>query len=221
VHGSSGGTGALAPGVETRRIQLRLGGILVALVLMAVPSAAVAQRLGYVDFQRAMGETGEGRAAQGRLKRLVEKRQGDLEGRQKRLERMAELIKGDVLAPEAKGKRIEAYREELVEFQAKSVEYQREISKRELEETGRAIERMRKILVEIGDNQDYTSIVEVNEGGVVYAKRSLDVTNQLIRLYDERHPARSKRARRGSSKRGKSGRARAAPAKAPAKAAAE
>ena len=73
------------------------------------------------------------------------------------------------------------------------MEYQREIAEREVKETGRIIKRMRLIAGEIAEENDFDAVIEVNEAFVVYWRESLDITNELVRRYDQRHSARSKR----------------------------
>lgn len=206
-----------------------VGAIAIALLGLAAP--AVAQvRLGFVDLQRALNDTQEGAAAKRRLKRMFNKRQGELDDMQNRLKRMEEDLKKQkgVLSDEAFEKRVEAYRKAFVELQTTYVQHQRDLSERETEETGRILKRMQTILAEIGERDNYTAIVEVNEGGVFYYRNSLDLTNELIRLYDERHPGgggsksgddgeTKTPAKKGGTKAPASGRAKApASGKAPA-----
>jgi outer membrane protein len=166
-----------------------VGAIAIALLGLAAP--AVAQvRLGFVDLQQALNDTQEGAAAKRRLKRMFNKRQGELDDQQERLKRMEEDLKKQkgVLSDDAFEKRVEAYRKAFVELQTTYVQHQRDLSDRETEETGRILKRMQTILAEIGERDNYTAIVEVNEGGVFYYRTSLNLTNELIRLYDERYP---------------------------------
>lgn len=183
-----------------------IGAVVIAMLGLAAP--AVAQvRLGFVDLQRALNETQEGNQAKRRLKRMFNKRQQQLDKMQKRLKRMeADLKKAKgVLSEDAFAKRVESYRKAFIELQSTYVQHQRELSKRETKETGRILKRMQSILAELGERDNYTAVVEVNEGGVFYYRSSLDLTNELIRLYDQRHGGSggSKARRRG--KRGKSG----------------
>ena len=194
-----------------------LGAVLIALLGLAAP--AVAQmRVGFVDLQRALNETQEGHRAKLRLKRMFNKRQRELDKMQKRIKRMEEDLKKQkgVLSDEAFAKRVEAYRKAFIELQSTYVQYQRDLTERETQETGRILKQMQEILAEIGQRDNYTSIVEVNEGGVFYYRKSLDLTNELIRLYDARHPVKggggSKSGKRGRSKRRSKGGGKAAPA---------
>lgn len=183
------------------RVQNRIYFIAVAVAMLGLVAPAIgqSQQLGFVDLQRALNETQEGSQAKRRLKRMFTKRQGELDKMQKRLKRMENDLKKQkgVLSEDAFAKRVEAYRKAFVELQTVYVQHQRDLSKRETQETGRILKRMQTILAEIGSRDNYTAVVEVNEGGVFYFRKSLDLTNELIRLYDQRHPAGAKRGKRG------------------------
>lgn len=184
-----------------RQEKLLVGALIVAMLGLAAP--AVAQvRFGFVDLQRALNETGEGQAAKRRLKRMFNKRQGELDKMQKRIKRMEEDLKKqkNVLSDEAFAKRVEAYRKAFIELQSTYVQHQRDLSERETKETGRILKRMQVILGEIGQRDTFTAIVDVTEGGIFYYRQSLDLTNELIRLYDQRHPMAGGKAGKGAGK---------------------
>ena len=170
-------------------LRLLIAALALSIVGVATPSIE-AQRIGFVDLQRALNETKEGQSAKRRLKRMFTKRQTELDKMTKRIKRMEEGLKKQksVLSEDAYGKRVEAYRKAFIELQSTYVQHQRDLTERETKETGRILQRMQKILGEIGERDSYTAIVEVNEGGIFYFRKSLDLTNELIRLYDQRHP---------------------------------
>jgi outer membrane protein len=194
--------------------------VFVAVVGLAAPAVAEQLRLGYVDLQRALNETQEGQAAKRRLKRMFTKRQTDLDKMQDRIKRMEEDLKKqkEVLSEDAFATRVEAYRKAFIELQSTYVQYQRDLTERETQETGRILKQMQAILAEIGERDGYTAVTDVTEGGVFYFRQSLDLTNELIRLYDQRHPGGGggggEGEEEGGGAGGKAGKAGKAPAKA-------
>ena len=127
--------------------------VFVAVVGLAAPAVAEQLRLGYVDLQRALNETQEGQAAKRRLKRMFTKRQTDLDKMQDRIKRMEEDLKKqkEVLSEDAFATRVEAYRKAFIELQSTYVQYQRDLTERETQETGRILKQMQAILAEIGE----------------------------------------------------------------------
>jgi outer membrane protein len=138
-------------------------------------------------MQRALNETEDGRNAKAQLKRLFKRRQQALDQRTEEIKKMKEGLEGpgvEVLSDAEKRRRLEEYQKAFVELQGTYVEYQRELAQKEAQLTKGIIERMSSILQTIGREQGYTMIVERNEGGVVWAQPSLDLTDDLIRRYN-------------------------------------
>jgi outer membrane protein len=84
------------------------------------------------------------------------------------------------------------------ELQTLFVQLQKEISDREREATKGIFERMSAIVRDIAEAEGFTVVLEKG-AGIVYAPPSLDLTNDLIRKYNARHPA-SKKAEAASPK---------------------
>jgi outer membrane protein len=161
---------------------------LVAALLLASfsPSVFAQVRIAVVDMQRALNETQDGRRAKAQLKRLFKRRQQALDAKQNELKKMKESIEKqkNVLSRDALQKRLEEYQQAFVELQTTYVEYQRELAQKEAQLTKGILERMQGILRRIGQSENYTMIVERNEGGVVWAPSSLDITDDLIQRYN-------------------------------------
>ena len=161
-----------------------------ALIVAAVTPDVDAQvRIAVVDLQRALNETEDGRRAKRRLKRLFRQRQKALDAAQNKLKSMAEDIQKQqkVLSQEALQKRMEQYQKAVLELQTQYMEYQRELATKEAQLTKRILDRMRAILRRIGQAENYTIILEANEGGVVWVPTNLDLTDRVIQQYNQDH----------------------------------
>lgn len=161
---------------------------LVAALMVAsfAPKAFGQARIAVVDLQRALNETDDGRRAKARLKRLFKRRQQSLDAKQNELKKMKSEIERqkEVLSREALQKKLEEYQQAFVELQSTYVEYQRELAQKEAQLTKGILERMQAILRSMGQQQNYTLIVEKNEGGVVWVPDDNDLTDDLVRRYN-------------------------------------
>jgi outer membrane protein len=72
-----------------------------------------------------------------------------------------------------------------MELQNEYVQYQEELQSKEAELTQKILEKMQAILRRIGQTEDYTLIIEANEGGVVWVPSNLDLTDVLIQRYNK------------------------------------
>jgi outer membrane protein len=161
---------------------------LAAVILAGSASTVDAQtKIGVVDLQRAINETEDGRQAKRRLKKVFDERQQILNEKQESLKAQKESLERqqDVLSQDALKKKVEKYQSDLMELQNEYVQYQEELQTKEAELTQKILEKMQEILRRIGQTEDYTLIVEANEGGVVWVPSNLDLTDVLIQRYNK------------------------------------
>ena len=160
-----------------------------ATLLLAAPAAAQG-KIAYVDFQRALNEVDEGKAAQSSLKRDFEEKQKQLDKDKTDIDRMqAEFEKQSaVLSEEAKRDKAIEIQKRMAEAQGKLMGFQKELAEREQAVTRAIGEKMRAIVHEIAASEGVDFVFDKN-AGLVVAPASLDLTNELVRKYNARHHA--------------------------------
>jgi outer membrane protein len=165
-----------------------------ALALFAFPSLAAAQELkiGVVDFQRAMREVDEGTAAQKALKKEFDEKQKTLDDKQNELKALKDELdaRGAMMKPEVKQAKVEELQKKLYETQQLYMSLQGELSKREAEAAQEILKKMGVIVQTMGAEQGFTLIVD--RTAVLYTKEALDLTNELIRRYNESYGKKKK-----------------------------
>jgi outer membrane protein len=164
----------------------RLTQFLVAAVFMLSTSAAFAEdiKVGFVDMQRALNETEDGRKAKEKLKKDFDQKQKELDEQQAGLKKEIEdLDKKRTLLPADKVREKEAeLRVKLEKVQQTYMRHQQDLSGKEQKETQKIFERMTKIIAEIAAAENFSMIVD--RSALVFAKPHLDLTNELIRRYN-------------------------------------
>jgi outer membrane protein len=179
----------------------RLTQFLVVSVFLLSASAAFAEdsKFGYVDMQRALNETEDGRKAKEKLKKDFDQKQKELDEQQAQLKKdIEDLDKKRTLLPADKVREKESeLRTRLEKVQQTYVRHQQDLQGKEQKETAKIFERMTKIISEIAAGENFSIIVD--KSALVFAKPHLDLTNELIRRYN--------------SQKGGGGAAPAAPAK--------
>jgi outer membrane protein len=162
--------------------------VLVATVSLGSSPLVMAQdgKFGYVDLQRALMETDEGRAARNKLKKIFDQKQKELDERQEALKKSAEdLDKKRTLLPADKVRETEAgLQKQLAAVQEMYVRHQRDMQQREQEETGKIFDKMQRIIVKIASTENLAMVLDKTQAGIVFAKPHLDLTNELIRRYN-------------------------------------
>jgi outer membrane protein len=142
-------------------------------------------KLGYVDLQRALNEVEEGAKAKAALKKEFDEKQKQLDAKQNELKSLKDELdsRGTMMKPEVKQDKLNELQKKLMETQQTYMQLQQELSKREQDATAEIFKKMGVILQTMGEEQGYTLIVE--KSAVLYAKGALDLTNELIRRYND------------------------------------
>lgn len=172
------------------------------LALALVPALASAeQKLGLVDLQRALNEVDDGKAAKALLKRDFDEKQKHLDAKKAEFDKLqADLEKQSVvMAESAKRDKAAELDRRARELQGLFMQLQKDLSERERDATKGIYDRMANIVREIAEAEGFTVVLEKG-AGVVYAPTSLDLTNELIRKYNARHPPAGGGAKKGDGK---------------------
>lgn len=159
--------------------------------LLCIPSLAAAQnslKIGYVDLQRALNESVAGKRAKEDFKAELERMEQKLESRKKEVERLRdELEKKGLLLREEERETLERdYRQKLRDFERLYKDSQQELQIKDRELTGRILEELRMVLQEIGEQGNYTLILEGNNTVVLYGSKAIDLTETVINAYNQR-----------------------------------
>lgn len=158
--------------------------LITAALLLAAP--AFAQKIGYVDLQRALNQSKAGIAAKQQMTEQVQKYEAEFKTKQDDVLRMkADLEKqASLLSDTARAEREREYQRRVTELQRFQKDIQEELQLKDTEYTSRIINELFDVLQKIGAEQGYTMIIEKNEGAIVYADPAVDVTNALIEAYN-------------------------------------
>lgn len=163
---------------------------LAAVGLAALAPAVYAQaRFAVVDLNRAVLESAEGQRANNYVKTLWKRRQEELDFRQKALKLMRDdMIRSQATTPEATQRaRTEEYQRQFLTYQQVAFEYQDDLAQREAKVTKRIYTNMQTVISTLAARQNYTAVFE--RQGVVYSVPSLEITDQVVRAYNQQYPS--------------------------------
>jgi len=144
-------------------------------------------KIGIVDLDQAVGATEEGKAARDELER--KKREAELE-LQPMIERYQELVdeyqkKRVVLSPE----KLRAMELDITELESRLKLKQEEVQNRLRVDFERLVGPMReklvKVVSDVGREEGFSLIMMRNMPGIMYAREALDVTDIVIKKFDE------------------------------------
>lgn len=166
------------------------------LASVAVPAISAAEiKIGFVDIDRAANESTEGKKAIVRLKDLMDDKQTAVNEKGKNIEKMkADLEKqAAVISADAKRAKIEEIERMDRDFQRMLSDVNLELEKKRRELTETIYKDIIEIIEKIAREEKYDAILPPQS--VLYANKSLDITDNVIKKYNEQ------KASKGSSKK--------------------
>ena len=176
----------------------RLVALAVTLALVA-PAAALADiKLAYVDLQRALLEVNEGRDAKKRLQVVLDTKQKDLDKEQEALRREKEVLdkQASMMSEETRIQKQTDLQKKLFDLAQRWEKGKSEMAAKERSELQVIFQKMDPIIATIAQREGFTMVFEKTDSGLVFAPASLDLTNELVRLYNDqnKNPAPGKKS---------------------------
>jgi Skp family chaperone for outer membrane proteins len=149
--------------------------------------ATPAPKIAVVDLQRAVTECRDGVDAKAELLKKTEQYNADLKVLLADFEKMRAEAEKDAakLTADERAEREKLLQKKSREFQNRQREAQEEVKQIEADHLKRITTRLGAILARIGEDGEYTAILDRNNG-VFYTDKEADLTPQLVKLANER-----------------------------------
>lgn len=143
-------------------------------------------KIASVDMARAVNECHAGKEAKTVLTREVEKFQRLIVEKQKDLQKEKEALErqGSMLNPETRIAKEKEYEGKLRDFQRWGEDNQNEINQKRIDMERNISIGLQKVVQKLGAEEGYTVILEKNVNIVLFATRSTDITDRVIKAYD-------------------------------------
>jgi outer membrane protein len=174
--------------MSSRRLLVALA----ALIPLSLSATAHAQaaKIGYVNFQKALAELDEAKAARTRLEGLKEQKQKDLDKAQDALKKDKETFdkQASTMTEQARNEKAEGLQKRFIDLQQNFEKGRTELVQKENEEFQPIVTKLRAVVNSIATKEGFTMVFDA--AGLAYAPDALDLTNQLIRIYNEQNKAK-------------------------------
>jgi outer membrane protein len=164
--------------------------VVVAIVLsafLAAPAfAASSEKNGVVDLQRAISESKEGMNARNNIAKKTEQLNAELKKLQDEFEKLKAAIEkdGPTMKPDVRMEKERLLQQKGRDLQKQQRDAQEELKLMETELLEKLVNKMALLMGKIGDEGEYTMIIEQG-AGVRYHNKKSDITEQLIKKADE------------------------------------
>ncbi|MDH5543501.1 MAG: OmpH family outer membrane protein [Nitrospinota bacterium] len=163
--------------------------------LLATDADAKEMKIGIIDMQKALNESKEGKVVLEKMKEKLMKEQDILAKKKDELKKMEdELQSQGFMMDEAKrNKKDQTLRKLSREFERYREDKQTEFMAEQRDATERIYKEILKTLNKYAAEKNFTLILEKGQqapgvpGSLIYHDNSLDITNEIITLYNSKN----------------------------------
>ena len=156
--------------------------------------AADGAKIGLVDFQRILDVSDAGKAGQARVDQESKKMGEDLKAKGTEIEEMQKRMEQErmVASKEAMEERGRELRIRINDFKTLQKRYQKKARELQFKEVALIKKDIFELAKVIGEKDGYDLIVERQEGGVIFYRDAINLTDTLIKQYNAKYAASAK-----------------------------
>ena len=156
-------------------------------LLMYPADSQATTKIAVIDMQKVMRESHAGKAAMEKLNKKFEKLREELKKKQEELKAFKDDLekKAPLLSEEARAEKERQYKKMLREFKDQSDDAQFEMRQAESRTMEPILKELEKVVTKIGKEKGYSLILENKMPGIYYVSPDADITDEIIKAYDE------------------------------------
>ena len=175
-----------------------LAALLVVSALFLQPYAVAQtspEKIGVINVQAAIAGTAEGKQASAELQSQFAPRQAEIQNLQKQIEDLQTRMRAtaNTLSDDEKARHAREYDSWSRTLQRKNQDFQDDANEAQQEVVNRIGRKMMDVLDKYAKDNGYTVILDTSSQAtpVIYATNQVDVTQDIVRLYDQAYPVKS------------------------------
>jgi outer membrane protein len=151
------------------------------------------QKIAYIDVQRVLARSAAGVAAREQLEREKATMQKEMDGKRTELEKLREELekKGALLTADARRDKQEQFERKRRDAARLADDFQKELEKKESVLLQKVLQEISGVIDRIGKDRGCYLVMEKRGAGVIYGAAEADLTDDIIRAYDQQAPKSS------------------------------
>ena len=145
------------------------------------------QKVGFIDVQRVLARSQAGVAAREQLEREKATMQKEMDTRRVDMEKLREEIekKGPLMTVDVRREKQELFERKRRDAARLADDFQKDLEKKESGLLQKVLADLASVIERLGKQKGYWLVVERSRGGVLYATAEADLTDEVIRAYDQ------------------------------------
>jgi len=176
-----------------RRYVLAIG-IFFILFMGKLAFGASEYKIAFVDLQEALNLCKAGQDAKEDFAKKVGKAEEKLSSQQEELKRLKEILEkqSTMLSEEARKQKERDYQTRIRDFKRLYQDSQDELKAQDGEITKEILQELVTVVQKYGKEKGFTFILERSESALLYADESMNLTEQIIKIYDGQYLEKKK-----------------------------
>ena len=157
--------------------------------------ASSSSRIGFVDVQRVLARSTAGVSAREQLEREKASMQKEMDGKRQELEKLRDEIekRGPLMTADARREKQDLFERKRRDAARLGDDFQKELEKKEQGLLQKVLQDLSGLIERVGKERGYYLIVERRGAVVLYAAAEADLTDDIIRVYDQEVNAKNKK----------------------------
>lgn len=159
---------------------------------LTLTQAEAAIKVGVVDMQRALRSVKRGKTAQTKLEKELGAERAQLDKDQEKFQKDAEAfqtkLNSGALNEKARNEQGAALQKRMVELQQRNQKFDMDVRRRQGEAVEPIIKGLREAANRVGAKRKMDLVIDDTGEAVLYADDKTDLTEELIKAYDEKNP---------------------------------
>ena len=162
--------------------------------LVASSGAADVARIGVVNFQKIMQNSSAGKTALSQINKKRNEMEKNLKAKGAEIEEMKKKFDREslVMSKEMRGEKEREFRIKINDIKAIEKKYEAELKEMNNKLLMKFQKDVMKIAKNIGKKEGYLLIVEKNTAGVLYSPDSIEITDKIIKIYNDQTAKKNK-----------------------------
>lgn len=152
-------------------------------------------KIAFVDVSRVLARSAAGVAAREQLEREKAAMQREMDARRQELEKLRDELdkRGPLMTADARREKEEQLDRKRRDAARLADDFQRDLVRKEQQLAQKVLQELRGVIERVGRQRGFYMIVEARNAGVLYAAAEADITDEIIRAYDQEAAGRLKK----------------------------
>ncbi len=162
--------------------------LVIVLTIVALSVVAYAEaKIGVINPQKVVSETIRGKQVKAKLEKLGDDKQQQIKGMEDAIKKLEKELMSPALNAEAKEKKAADLQGKRINFKRFVEDAQKEFQARYQKEMQTMYKEIMPIIEKIGAAKGFTIIFDLSNSGISYFDKTIDITNEVIKAYDQKY----------------------------------